>query len=475
MSGEEPSTFSPYNSLKMHAAVQQKAELWKRKRIRRGDHDILCFQGQSWSFLRGKEFYMKNKVIETQGLVKTYRRYRKREGIRGSLASLWKREYEEKTAVNRVNLSVEEGEFVGLIGPNGAGKTTLIKMLTGIIAPTEGSIDVLGYYPNDLRNEFKKQYAVVMGQKSQLFFELTVNDTLRLFKEIYEIPEKEYRETKDYFVRLFGVEELMDVQVRTLSLGERMKMELIVALLHQPKILFLDEPTIGLDAVASRQIRKFLREINEEKGTTILLTSHYMEDIKALCRRTVVINRGVSLYDGPTDELFDRYQKNRKVIATFEHPMGQIALKTNEVRQIEDEPYKKVYEAAIPRTRELFAELMEYEPKDIVVEEEDLGAVVERIYQSEIAAQETGTGRGSGRAVEGAEVSETGATAAEGKEATETGAMAAEDTEVKAAAEKVLGVESAEELTKTEGFTEAKQAKETESEKQKSNQKGGCR
>lgn len=349
---------------------------------------------------------MNNVVIETRGLVKTYRRYRKREGIRGSLASLWKREYEEKTAVNQVNLSVEEGEFVGLIGPNGAGKTTLIKMLTGIIAPTKGSIDVLGYYPNDLKNEFKKQYAVVMGQKSQLFFELTLNDTLRLFKEIYEIPEREYRETKDYFVRLFGVEELMDVQVRTLSLGERMKMELIVALLHQPKILFLDEPTIGLDAVASRQIRKFLREINEEKGTTILLTSHYMEDIKALCRRTVVINRGVSLYDGPTDELFDRYQKNRKVIATFEHPTGQIELKTREVRLTEEEPYKKVYEAAIPGTRELFAELMEYEPKDIVVEEEDLGAVVERIYQSGIAAQETGAGCESNGAAEVTEAAE---------------------------------------------------------------------
>ena len=178
-------------------------------------------------------------------------------------------------------------------------------MLTGIIAPTQGSIDVLGYYPNDLKNEFKKQYAVVMGQKSQLFFELTVNDTLRLFKEIYEISEEEFQENKNYFIQLFGVEKLMDVQVRTLSLGERMKMELIAALLHNPKVLFLDEPTIGLDAVASKQIRKFLKEINEEKKTTIILTSHYLEDIKALCKRTVVINHGVKLYDGATDELFE--------------------------------------------------------------------------------------------------------------------------------------------------------------------------
>lgn len=256
---------------------------------------------------------MSQTIIQTNNLTKKYKRYKKKEGIRGSIESLWKREYEEKVAVNQIDLTLTEGEFIGLIGPNGAGKTTLIKMLSGIIAPTEGSIDVLGFYPNDLKNEFKKQYAVVMGQKSQLFFELTVNDTLRLFKEIYEIPEKEFQENKAYFTTLFEVEELMDVQVRTLSLGERMKMELIAALLHNPKILFLDEPTIGLDAVASRQIRKFLKEINEKKGTTIILTSHYMEDIKALCQRSVVINHGIKIYDGATEDLFEKYQKIKKL------------------------------------------------------------------------------------------------------------------------------------------------------------------
>lgn len=246
---------------------------------------------------------MNNLVIETKNLSKIYKRYKKRDGLWGSVQGLWKREYEEKIAVENLDLSVREGEFVGLIGPNGAGKTTLIKMLTGIIAPSAGEIRVLGYYPNDMKNEFKKQYAVVMGQKSQLFFELTVNDTLRLFKEIYEITEKEFQESKNYFVNLFGVKELMDVQVRTLSLGERMKMELLVALLHNPRILFLDEPTIGLDLLAAKQVRKFLKQVNKEKGTTIILTSHYMEDIRQLCDRIVVMRCGEKLFDGNTSEL----------------------------------------------------------------------------------------------------------------------------------------------------------------------------
>ncbi len=324
---------------------------------------------------------MDHTIIRTENLVKTYRRYKKKEGLRGSVSSLWKRDYEEKTAVNQVNLSVEKGEFIGLIGPNGAGKTTLIKMLTGIIAPTEGKIDVLGYYPNALKNAFKKQFAVVMGQKSQLFFELTVNDTLRLFKEIYEISEEDFQKNKNYFVELFGVRELMDVQVRTLSLGERMKMELIVALLHNPKILFLDEPTIGLDAVASKQIRNFLKEINREKGTTILLTSHYMEDIKALCKRTVVMTHGAKIYDGRTEELFEKYQKNKKITVSFDEPVKCIALKTFDAALMENSPYKKVYEVSRQSAKDLLTELMEFGTKDIAIEEEEIGVIVERIYQ----------------------------------------------------------------------------------------------
>ena len=324
------------------------------------------------------------KIIETTKLTKKYRRYKKQEGIIGSIKGLFKREYEEKIAVGSLDLEIEKGEFIGMIGPNGAGKTTLIKMLTGIIAPSSGKIDVLGYYPNDLKNEFKQQYAVVMGQKSQLFFELTVEDTLRLFKEIYGIPEEEYQNTKNYFVNLFDVKDLMNVQVRTLSLGERMKMELIVALLHNPQIIFLDEPTIGLDAVASKQIRSFLKAINEEKGTTIVLTSHYMEDIKALCKRTIVINHGCKIYDGDTEKLFEKYQKNKKITLTFETATELPQLEFSELDVgiviLEETPYKKVMMIPKERTSEILRNLMEFSPSDISVEEEEIGIVVERIY-----------------------------------------------------------------------------------------------
>ena len=325
---------------------------------------------------RGKDM----NIIETRQLSKTYRRVVKQEGIKGSVKSLFKREYEQKQAVKEMDFSVREGEFVGLIGPNGAGKTTLIKMLTGIIAPSSGEIQVMGFYPNDLKNDFKRQYAIVMGQKSQLFFELTVNDTLRMFQEIYGLKEQEFREAKEYFTALFGVEKLLDVQVRTLSLGERMKMELMVALLHNPRILFLDEPTIGLDAVASRQIRRFLREINQERGTTILLTSHYMEDIRALCDRSVVINHGQKIYDGETEELFEKYQRDRQVTLSFDRAVEGMELPERAVL-VEETPYKKVVRVPREESGALLQRMMEYGPSDVIVEEDEIGRVVERIYE----------------------------------------------------------------------------------------------
>jgi ABC-2 type transport system ATP-binding protein len=322
-------------------------------------------------------------MILTSKLTKTYSRIEKEPGFKGSVKSLFNRKYKEKAAVDSFDLTVEPGEFVGLIGPNGAGKTTLVKMLTGIIAPTSGEISVLGHYPNKLENAFKMKYAVVMGQKSQLFFELTPMDTFRLFKELYAIPDDAYKRNVDYFIKLFEVSDYVNVQVRTLSLGERMKMELIAALLHNPGVLFLDEPTIGLDAAAQRQMRAFLREVNAQYKTTIILTSHYMEDVKSLCPRSVVINGGKKIYDGPTEQLFDAFQMKRKVTAQFAENTQFSVPENCEV--IEITPHRAMY--MVPREmsgHELARIAHEYHLNDLSVEEEDIGSVVERIYAAGI-------------------------------------------------------------------------------------------
>ena len=216
----------------------------------------------------------------------------------------------------------------------------------------------------------------------QKYYPVNISLTIDDWEKVYsEKPKKEYKENKAYFTELFEVGELMNVQVRTLSLGERMKMELMVALLHNPKILFLDEPTIGLDAIASKQIRRFLKAVNKEKKTTIILTSHYMEDIKALCERSIVINHGVKIYDGKTKELFEKYQVSKKITVTFEKPVKEMKMDTLNVSYLEDHAFQKILYVPKEGINELLAHIMAYEPNDISIEEEEVGVVVERIYK----------------------------------------------------------------------------------------------
>jgi len=254
-----------------------------------------------------------------------------------------------------------------------------MKMLSGIISPTSGSLSALGYIPNELKNEYKKQFSIVMGQKSQLFQDLSAADTFLLLKEIYGIPEEEYRRNLNYFIELFKVSDYLNVQVRTLSLGERMKMELIAALIHSPKILFLDEPTIGLDAVAQKQIRSFLKEVNSDKGTTILLTSHYMDDIKSLCKRCVVVNNGTKIYDGGLALLFDKYQTQKQITVSFEKETAYIP--PFAVQIIESNPFKLSFMAPRGDVRDILGSILsQCEINDISILEEDIGNIVERIY-----------------------------------------------------------------------------------------------
>lgn len=246
-------------------------------------------------------------IITVDSLKKTYRVHRKQAGLLASMKSLFRREYKTVRAVDGISFDIEEGEIVGFLGPNGAGKTTTLKMLSGLIFPTEGSACVMGFVPWERKNDYRRQFALLMGQKNQLWWDLPAQESFRLHKEIYAIDDADFSRVKGELTELLDVKDLLGQPVRELSLGERMKMELIAALLHSPKVLFLDEPTIGLDVVAQTSIRRCLREYNERRGVTVVLTSHYMQDIEALCERVIVIGRGKLMHDGRLSDIVDRF------------------------------------------------------------------------------------------------------------------------------------------------------------------------
>ena len=256
-------------------------------------------------------------IIEVKNLSKTFDYYKKDAGLKASFRGLFKREKLFTEAVKNINLDIAEGELVGFLGPNGAGKTTTLKMLSGILYPTSGEIRVLGHEPWKREKAYQKQFALIMGQKNQLWWDLPAQESFLLNKEIYEVSDKNFKKNLDELVELLDIKDILDVQVRKLSLGQRMKCELVAALLHKPKVLFLDEPTIGLDVVAQKNIRDFLKRYNEEKKVTIILTSHYMEDIKELCKRVVIIDHGVIMYDGDLEALMLKHAPYKILNITF--------------------------------------------------------------------------------------------------------------------------------------------------------------
>ena len=319
-------------------------------------------------------------IIEASGLSKTYRVYQKKEGLLGALRGLFRREYKEVRAVEDVSFHIESGEIVGFLGPNGAGKTTTLKMLSGLIYPTAGTARVLGHIPWQREDAFRRQFALVMGQKNQLWWDLPASDSFQLHREIYSLQRESFERTLGELIDLFAVKELTRQPVRELSLGERMKMELIAALLHQPKLLLLDEPTIGLDVVAQATIQKCLREYNTVRGVTMLLTSHYMRDVEALCRRVLVITHGKMLYDGPLAGIVEQFGQAKLLKLHFAEDAPDDLGRFGEVTQRKG----PVAELRVERSRvseALAAILNQYTVVDMSVQDPPLDQVIARVFE----------------------------------------------------------------------------------------------
>jgi ABC-2 type transport system ATP-binding protein len=265
-------------------------------------------------------------AIKVEHLSKSFDYYKKELGLKNSLKNLFFREKLTKAAVRDICFEIQAGEMVGFLGPNGAGKTTTLKMLSGILHPTAGQASVLGYTPWERKKAFKMQFAIVMGQKNQLWWDLPANESLYLNKCIYEIDDRVYRNSLAELTELLDVKELLNVQVRRLSLGERMKMELIAALIHKPRLVFLDEPTIGLDILSQKKIREFLKYYNQEKKATVVLTSHYMQDVEDLCRRAIIINQGRIVFDGDLLRVNELFAQSKIIKLQLSSRVSQAAL-----------------------------------------------------------------------------------------------------------------------------------------------------
>ena len=256
--------------------------------------------------------------IKVSNISKSFKTYNRAPGIKGALKSFFNRQYTDFHALKNINLNIDEGEILGILGENGAGKTTLIKLMVGLLHPTSGDININNYTPWNRNNDFLKMITVVMGQKNQLWWDIPASESFLLNKRIYQIEDRSYNQILNEMVELLDVEDKLHTQVRRLSLGERMKMEIIASLLHKPKIIMLDEPSLGLDVMSQAKIREFVKYYNEQYKATFIITSHYMNDIDSMCKRVFVMNKGEGLYDGNFSSLIKKINPTKKLLYTFE-------------------------------------------------------------------------------------------------------------------------------------------------------------
>lgn len=334
-------------------------------------------------------------LIDVRELSKDFRTFKRREGVWGSIQNLFVRDYATVKAVDRVTFAVDRGEMVGYIGPNGAGKSTSIKMLTGILMPSSGEARVNGFLPYKQRRQYVKSIGVVFGQRTQLWWDIAVVESFKLLRRIYEVSENDFRERMEKFNEILGIQDYLFTPVRKLSLGERMRCDLAAALLHNPPLLFLDEPTIGLDVVAKDQIRKFLRAINREFHTTVLLTTHDLDDIEELCRRIMIIDRGRLLYDGPLDSLKQKLLRTKQIKFAVKDSdqlpgVQSFARDGLELEQVDALTFRIRFDRTRVATADLIRQILNtVQVRDLLIEDEPIEEVVKRIYAGQALQEVT--------------------------------------------------------------------------------------
>jgi ABC-2 type transport system ATP-binding protein len=325
-------------------------------------------------------------LIFVKELCKHFRTFHRREGVWGGIQNLFFRDYRTVKAVDKITFTIDRGEIVGCIGPNGAGKSTTIKMLTGILVPTSGELRVNGFVPAKQRRHYVKTIGVVFGQRTQLWWDIAVIESFKLLRRIYDVSARDFDERMEHFNTILGINDYLHTPVRKLSLGERMRCDLAAALLHNPPLLFLDEPTIGLDVVAKDHIRKFLRAINREFHTTILLTTHDLDDIEELCRRIMIIDHGRLLYDGPLDLLKQKLLRTKQIKFALKDSsqiggVQAFARDGLEIDQVDELTYRIRFDRARVSTADLVRQILAgVEVRDLLIEDEPIEEVVKRIY-----------------------------------------------------------------------------------------------
>jgi ABC-2 type transport system ATP-binding protein len=321
-------------------------------------------------------------IIETAQLRKVFRSVTRRPGLKGAVAALFSREYEDKVAVDDVTMALEAGELVGYLGPNGAGKSTTIKMLTGILVPTSGTIRVAGLVPHEQRQANAQNIGVVFGQRSQLYWDLPLRESFELLRAIYDVPRDRYLQNMRHFSEILDLEAFIDTPVRQLSLGERMRGDFAAAMLHDPQIVYLDEPTIGLDVVAKEAIREFVTRINRDRGTTIVLTTHDLADVERLTRRIVLIDEGRVIFDGQLERLREEYGTHRTLVVTLSEPYPELAVPDAEVESHEGTVVRLRFNRRTITAEALIRQVMEhYRITDVSIIEPDIDGIVRRIYR----------------------------------------------------------------------------------------------